>query len=672
MPPSAPKAAVDRSTRSSTARIGRVLILVGFLILVLWASLKAWRVYQAASTLMTLEPEARALVAGGLANIDPDATEALVLTARREIATLSRELSFVKPIAPLLGWVPRLGPTLVASPYLLEMADAGSEAGAIAVSSLKPALAIVQSEDFSGSRLGELLPVLSDAAPDLELAEDALARYVSARDALGDTVPVESLPWRITQMLQLSDQWLPVAEDGLRLLPALPALLGQDGPRRYLILAQNEDEMRATGGYITGAGAITVQDGQIIDLRFRDSTFVDNWLKKPYAAPPQPLFDIMRLEMFGFRDSNFWPDFRVSAQKAMDLYSYGMNEPPFDGAIAIDQEFLRLLVDATGPVPIPDLNQTINASNLIETLRQARDIQEGQEVWQWVNNRKAFLGGFAAAIQAKVENDFTSINPVKLASNLTSAAEGRHMTIFVRDPELAAILAENGWDGSMPIAPPGDVLMVVDSNMGYNKANIFIEREIDYAITLADAPEARLTLTYRHSGPASDEPCFQGVDQEFEEAAEYLAIADQCYWNYLRVYTPLGSELVDSSRHVVPGESYFSESGWDSNARQIEDLPWLTTFANFMLLPRAEELTSFFHYQLPAGVIVEADEGGNVYQLRLMKQPGTRSEKVRVTVALPEGMTARSVNPSTATINGNEITIEGELDSNLTIEIRYR
>ena len=660
------------TSQRSRARIGRLLVLAGVLILLLWLGLKSWRVYQSAQSLLAIEPEARALMAGGVNQIDPEAAEALMLRARQDIAVLYDELAIIRPIAPYLGWVPRLGPTLVASPYLLEMADAGSEAGALAVTSLKPALVVFQREDFGADSLGELLPIITDATPELATAGLAVARYSAARQALFDAVPPDSLPWRVRQLLEVSDKWLPLGEEGLRLLPHFPQLLGQDGAQRYLILAQNEDEMRATGGFITGAGAITVENGRITNLDFRDANNVDNWREKPYAFPPQPYYDFMRLELFGFRDANFWPEFPVSAQKAMQLYEYGLDAPPFDGVIAIDQEFLRLLVDATGPVPIPGTDQRISADNVLQTLRQARDIQEGQEIQEWVRDRKAFLGGFAAAIQAKIETDFGSIDPLKLVTNLVSAAEERHLAIYMRDPELGAALAANGWDGSLPQAPPGDLLMVVDTNMGYNKANVFIERDLDYRIVLNPQPQANLTITYRHTGPATEKPCYQGVDEEFEEAAEYLAIADQCYWNYLRVYAPTGSTLLDSSRHVVPGETLYSQTTWNSTAQAVDDIPWLSTFANFLLVPRNEEVSANFVYQLPEGVITPLESGELLYQLDIRKQPGMKDERLKITVNLPDGATIIESSPTPAAVDGTRISFEINLKANELIVIRFR
>lgn len=659
------------ATHWSAGRVARWLILTGLLLLLLWIGFKTWRVYTAAQSLLGIQAEAQTLLAGGLDSLDPDAAEALALGARADVVTLHRELGFLRPIAPYVAWVPRLGPTLVAAPYLLDMADAGSEAGALAVSSLKPALAVIQAEDFSAARLGGLLPILSAAAPDLAAAQGALERYAAARQALDSAAAVDQLPWRVRQLLQLSDEWLPLAQDSLRLAPNLPAILGQDGPRRYLILAQNEDEMRATGGFITGAGVLTLQSGQIIDLTFRDANQVDNWQDKPYDFPPQPFYDFMGSELFLFRDANYWPDFPTSAQKAMDLFVYGQDAPPLDGAIAIDQEFLRALVDATGPVPIPGGDQTIDAKNLLTTLREARDIQEGQEVGEWVRDRKAFLGGFAAAIQAKLESDFGSIDVVKLARNMTGAIENRHLSIYMRDPAVAAALAANGWDGRLPAAPPGDFWMAVDSNMGFNKANVLVERALQYNVTLGAQPQALLTLHYRHTGPSSDEPCYQGVEEEFEQAADYLTLADQCYWNFLRVYAPGGSRLVESSTHLVPGETLFNGATWEKAGQSYEEMPGLATFGNFMLLPRGAEATAYFQYELPAGVLVTED-GDTIYRLKIQKQPGTRPESLTLTVSLPAGAALVEASPAPTQLDGGNLIYVTLLASDLEFTVRFR
>ena len=130
--------------------------------------------------------------------------------------------------------------------------------------------------------------------------------------------------------------------------------------------------------------------------------------------------------------------------------------------------------------------------------------------------------------------------------------------------------------------------------------------------------------------------------------------------------------MIDSSQHVVPGQTLYSETTWDSSAQTIGDVPWLTVFANFMLVPRGETVKSFFTYELPAGVVTAQKSGESVYRLIVQKQPGMKSELLTVTVTLPEGVALLAVAPAPTAIEGAKLIFATELDSNQHIMIRYR
>ncbi len=670
-PPDAAPPSKSRPAPSPYGRYARWVILAGLAILALWLVLKVVRVASATRSLLNTQSEAAALLEGGLSALDPGGVTDLTYQVRADARTLAQELGPLAPLASSFGWVPRYGPLLAAAPSLLAMVDSGTRAAAFAVTALEPGLAIVAENGLGLSSIGALLPIIEESEAELVAASIALDQYVAAREELAASVPLEALPWRAQQLLAQVDAVTPLVQGGLALMPSLPVILGADGPRHYLIMAQNEDELRPTGGFLTGAGLLTIENGQIINLAFQDANQVDNWAEKPYAAPPEPLETFMLSELFLFRDANYWADFPTSAQVAMDLYAYGQDVPALDGAIAIDQEFLRLLVGATGPIPVPNSEATINQDNLIQTLRQARDIQEGQEVRDWVNNRKAFLAGFAEAILGKLEGGIGDIDLVLLAQAMNSALESGHLQMYIPDEGAAAQLARAGWDGRLPAAPPGDFWQVVDTNMSFNKANVYIDRRFDYAIALGDSPTATLTVTYVHSGPAFDEPCYQGVSEEFEEGADYLALADKCYWNYVRFFVPAGSQLLDSTRHIVPGDTLFNATTHDSTAQPVEERADLATFANFLLVPVAGTVESFIQYELPPGVVTQ--QGGTaMYELTIGKQPGTRPEPTTVVVDLPDGAQLLSATPEPLRIEGGRLSFELLLESPTSVTIHYR
>ncbi len=85
---------------------------------------------------------------------------------------------------------------------------------------------------------------LAAASQDIDQLEIAYARLEENQTAL------LNLPVEARQLLPLLDRFLPLGAAGLAFAPLLPKALGHSRPQTYLIIAQNEDERRATGGFI--------------------------------------------------------------------------------------------------------------------------------------------------------------------------------------------------------------------------------------------------------------------------------------------------------------------------------------------------------------------------------------------------------------------------------------
>lgn len=628
---------------------------------------------RAINSLLAQRETAESLVADGLTNIDPDKAEDLVLTVRRDFIVLRDETAFVHPLLPHLGWIPQAGPLLISSPQLLEMADAGTETAVYAVTALKPILLLLQSDQAGAAGLPQLIHALDEARPGLAQASQSFDRVAHAR---ADIQNLDQFPQQIQPLFALADEWLPIGQDSLAVVQILPDILGVNGRRQYLLLAQNEDEIRATGGFISGLGLLTVDSGDIQELTFQDaSTFDIVSLREnsaSYSFPPKPLYELMKLDYFLMRDANYWPDFPYSAQAAIDLYLKVAPETQIDGVIAIDQEFMSLLVAATGPVTIPQTGQTITAQNTVESFRSAFNIQEGQTVAEWIGNRKAFLTTFASAILTKVQSDFGSVDPIVFIQNIHAALASRHLQLYMLDANEQATLDALDWDGRLEDPSGQDFLLVLDTNMGFNKTNMHVARSITYnvALSAAGTAAADLTISYSHTNPANDDlPCEQGIS--YVDAPTYEEIADRCYFNFLRVYTPLGTALQDATAHFVPGDVLVSTVPWDKSAETISEFANFTTFTNFMMVPRGESVTTSFAYELPASV-VRAENGRRTYQLWLRQQAGTLGDPISVRVDLPPGtalVTTAASQEAEITQSGSTVNFQLDLheDTLLTV-----
>src|SRR5262249_16196740 len=142
---------------------------------------------------------------------------------------------------------------------------------------------------------------------------------------------------------------------------------------------------------------------------------------------------------------------------------------------------------------------------------------------------KAFLRPMATALIERLKSE--SVDWFALFQATTKALTERHISIQMDDPTAAAALANQGWDGA--VGPgSGDYLMVVDSNIGFNKVNAAVTSKLIYEVNLTtpDTPTAQLTIS--HHNPASTAAgCQPGPDYGTGEYADLIA---RCYWDYLR------------------------------------------------------------------------------------------------------------------------------------------
>ncbi|MEZ4590994.1 MAG: hypothetical protein R3D55_07600, partial [Chloroflexota bacterium] len=154
----------------------------------------------------------------------------------------------------------------------------------------------------------------------------------------------------------------------------------------------------------------------------------------------------------------------------------------------------------------------------------------------------------------------------------------------------------------------------------------------------------------------------------------YQEIADRCYFNFLRVYTPANATLSEATAHQVPGAALMSQTTWQGRATATSEFASYTTFTNFFMLPRGEQLTTAYQYSLPPTVLQPGNEGEFVYTLWLRKQAGQSPEPVQINVTLPEGsavLHAGSSNNATIKTVNNAVEISLELQTDTQITVHF-
>jgi hypothetical protein len=642
---------------------GRGLVLLGVVLVVVWVVGLA----QTALSLRQHLAQVQAL-ADDPRSLDPATACDLVLALRDDVVTLRRRAGGLDRLGPAFGWVPKVGGDLRAAPSLLIVADGLTEAGALGCDAMGPAMAALGStgEDSAVISPEYLVGLLSEERSDLE---QALAAVQRARRAWIQVDQASLSAWTAGKTALL-DRALPLLQAGLSAATIAPDLLGVDEPRTYLVLALNEDELRPGGGFITGVGEVRVEAGQLITMTFRDSYAVDDFTL-PYPLAPEPMQRFMGIGLWVFRDSNWSPDFPTAARRAISLYRPGY-PVTVDGVVALDQRAVQQIVNAVGPLTLEGVEEPVTGDSIIPYIRQALSPQGEDEFGEWWRQRKSFMGVVASTAWQQVQRG--QVDWATLGWTLFKLLDEKHLLVYLAHPEAAALLAEQGWDGALASGPglseaegPGDFLMVVDANVGYNKANARVDEEIIYQVDLESSPpEAVLTLVYTHTGTV-DVPCVH----EPVYGSTYEDMMDRCYWYYVRAYTPEGSEFLETSPVTVSGQALITGKGYpgDVVVREAEEGPWLA-FGVLGLLQPSLSQERVFTWTLPIDVVQWHDDEGH-YTLRIQKQPGTLGHQLTVRARLPEGGELIETAPKPATVQGDWITYRTTLDRDREFRLRF-
>ena len=546
----------------------------------------------------------------------------------QDLRTIESKLAIPMAFSPYLGWVPRVGPSIKAAPDLLSLAINSAAAGWWALLGAEPLIEtfLAHPEQELSALLSEAVASLGESAIYFREAEEAMSRALDARSRFESAVLIP----RLAGILERLDPYLPLAQMGLRGLLIAPTMLGARGQQTYLLLAQNSHELRPTGGLISGVGTLSVDGGQIGQVALLDSYRFDNFESKARPPAPAPLAKYMWAGVLSLRDANWSPHFPASAQVIASLYQLSESDAEIDGIIAADLQAVELFLDALGPVRPAGYEQPISAANVIALLQQywsapvdAGTVRE-QLSSDWWAHRKDIMQDLLQAMLDTVQRGAGDLNLRGLLFAARDALAGRHVLLYARDAAVARDLSAFGWDGAIQ-STDSDYLMVIDANLGFNKLDANMKRRIDYRIQPdSDRLRGQVTMTYVNTSPPDGAVCRHedlfGLTQY--QAESYEDLTEGCYWDYVRLYVPVGSELIS-----VDGLDEPADMSWEESK---------AVFGGFFVVPPGQTREVRFSYRL-SDHIVDQILGGE-YDLLVQKQAGTGKVPLRVAASLPSGV----------------------------------
>lgn len=444
---------------------------------------------------------------------------------------------------------------------------------------------------------------------------------------------VESLKKRLESYRSLVKKARAVSE-------VLPKVVAEEGVKNYLVLLQNNNELRPGGGFIGSFANISFESGKLKKLEVNDIYTIDGALKI-HVEPPKEIKEDLGQKDWFLRDSNWESDFPVSARQAAWFFTKETGQRVV-GVLALDMSSLEDLLSAVGPVELSDYNETITSDNLFE-----RAITHAEtSFFPGTQSKKNFLTALTLNLFNKIF--FLPGNSwPEIVSSLGRDLDEKHLSIYLEDPKLFSYFTSLGWSHALPRETPQeegvyqDFLAPVEANLGANKANYYLDRSYNLETAIGKDGEIRhrLRINYTNRSPSDVWPAGK-------------------YKNRMRIYLAFGSKLdrvLWGEKDITKDVSSFVDFGRSGYSLLLE------------LLPK-EQKTLVLDYQPPRNL--KFKDGKVVYRLDVTKQAGTLKDPFLWRIIYP--INYQIVSEKSQRLSPQEQIIETDLSKDRTFEVEFK
>jgi hypothetical protein len=434
-------------------------------------------------------------------------------------------------------------------------------------------------------------------------------------------------------------------------------ILGGNGPRKYLFLFQNNQEMRATGGFIGTYAIVDIFNGRVRNF-FVDGIFNPDGQLQERIVPPVPIQKISA--NWSMHDSNWFPDFPHSAEKATSFYEK-TGGPTVDGVIAITPTVLEKLLAITGPIEMPEYGIIIDKDNFIENIQT--EVEENYD--KELNQPKKILSDIAPKILDKIFNPDNVSDVARTMGILSDSLNERHILIYAKNWEIEKVLSAQGWSGEV-LDTQKDYLSVINTNINGFKTDGVIDEKIEHVAEIQPDGSIidNLTITRHHKGGNTPYEWWNKVNAD-----------------YMRVYVPKGSKLISVNGQTREFDSPpldYDALGYkrdpqvkmeedsisvdeESGTRIYEDSE-KTVFANWVYVSPQETVEIKYTYLLPFKIDTNlTTKPADTYSLLAQKQSGSQGSQFISRITYPDFYKILWRYPDNLNQENNSIKLEASL-----------
>jgi hypothetical protein len=579
--------------------IGGVIAVV-VLVLVLGLLLPAYSLIKSAKATYT---QAKALSAAvKQQNIDIASTE-LVKTQERLTDTKNKlhRLGY-------LHYIPLANFYYNDADHMMNAGDEGLKTAKIVVDSLKPyadVLGLKGQGTFTGGsgedRIKTAVLTLGKITPQIDTISGSLLKVKSEMDKVNPhhypkLLFGSKIQDQLTQVRTLTDESVEFVDQAKPLIKVLPTLLGEEEEKKYLVLFQNDKELRPTGGFITAYAIFRIDKG-VINLERSDDIYpLDDSISSKPKAPASILKYLPKVYNLNLRDSNLSPDFIESMDQFNELYQKASQGVDVDGIIAMDTTVLTTTIKILDDQITVD-GQTFTTKNDprcdCPQVIYALEDNISRPVNYVKTDRKGLLGDMLQTLMKKALSSSPKVYWGPLFQSMLALTHQKHILFDLYNKDAQSGITALQAAGRIE-AFDGDYLHINEANFSGAKTNLFIDQTVESSYDVKNDGSITKTVTINYKNTHAPSDC------NLERGGLCLNAE---YRDWIRLYVPKGSKMVDSKGSQVKMSTY-DELG-------------KTVFDGFLTVRPLGAATFTITYTLPFKV-----KGGEL-PLLIQKQPGT-------------------------------------------------
>ncbi|MDO8667540.1 MAG: DUF4012 domain-containing protein [bacterium] len=660
-------AVAPRNDRWSVSYLRPVLVFAGILLIMI-LPVKAYTYYKTIDSakgkvLGASESAMNNLISGGqaAANLDFNRADESFTQAGNNFLIAENQLKEINDLLFTLGSiVPDKNIQLAAaSKHIVRAGGLSAEAGknlSLAVESLFN----YQANDSRGILLNlsvyghKAIVSLTDLSKELDQINSEVIPEPNQRNFIILKQKIGEINRGLSEFINLTDK--------------LESFLGGESAKRYLLIFQNNSELRASGGFIGSFALIDILDGKIKSLLAPGGGSYDTdagLLKK--IKSPEPLA-LVRAD-WHFWDANWWPDWSASAKKLAWFYE-NSDGSTVDGVIGFTPTVMEKILRVLGPIDLKEkYGVIIDADNFWQVTQEFAEQKPNV-----TKEPKKIIGDLLDKIIKELPERLNKNNLIPMLKAIEESLTDKNILFYFTDKELQDEVKNLGWAGEIK-ATQGDYLSVINTNIAGGKSDRKINQEIIHQAEVQPDGSIIDNLTIKRTHEAINRQPFSGVRNV----------------NWLRVYVPLGSELIEASGFKPVDKIFFktAEESWqndpevfasESRAKtdaasgtKIYNELGKTVFANWSQLDPGETIEINIKYQLPfkltdenpdlteglmekliakAGEVINPKQK-NLYSYSLLaqKQPGMNSSIIESKLKLSDNFKTIWQYPADLSIN---------------------